>query len=260
MSSITRSPAAILAAGPVAVLVSLALAACGGKQVAVCEGRPATLQEVAMTSTSDIETAKALAGPISDQLIAEAVRTCGTLQVGIADAHPETLVLHSVKLVPAQLEAYNPKVLRDDMTAEAKKFVRQHLLDPLARIKKGTPTSPFLGVSAKVAQESKVRGITGSKLIIVGDTVAVENTPSGRRIDMRGASVSAAALREFVPLLKGGPSCVMIIGEAIGSKLPAERIRAAGAMLKRTYNQAGVQFAASSSPDLPASCPKAGSS
>lgn len=213
-----------------------------------------------MTSTSDIMTAKAMAGPISEQLIAEAVRTCGMVQVGIAGAHPEALVLYSMKLVPEKEKAYNPKPLRADMTTAAREFVRDKFLSPLARIKKGEPTSPFLGVGAKVAHESRERGITDAKLIIVGDAVAVERAPSGRLIDMRGKSVSAAVLREFVPLLKGGPTCVMIIGEGIESKLLAERIRAARAMLKRTFKEAGVGFASSSSPDLPERCPEEGPS
>ena len=260
MSPYTRSPYALLAAGAVTALLTLALAACRGKEVAVCEGRPAVVQEVVMTSTSDIKTAKALARPVSEQLIAEAVRTCGTLQVGIASAHPETLVLHTKELVPAMKKAYNPRLLREDMTKEATEFVRDNLLTPLARMATGEPTSPFLGVGAKVAHESHEHGLAGGKLIIVGDAVAVEKAPSGQRIDMREARVSDSALREFEPKLRGGPSCVMIIGEAIGSKLPAARIQSARAMLKGTFNRAGVLFAASSSPDVPASCPKDGSS
>lgn len=260
MSSYTRyTPVRMLRAGVITIIPTLLLAACGTEQVAVCEGRPAVLQEVAMTSTSDIDTAKALAGPVSEQLIKEAVMTCGTLQVAIASARPETLELHSITLVPEKPKAHNPKLLRESMTKTARAFVRKHLLSPLEQIRSGEPTSPFLGVSAKVAHESRERGIAGSRLIIVGDAIAVEVSPSGYLIDMRSRSVSAAALREFVPELEGGPSCVMIIGVARGSNLPAQRIRAARAMLKATFKQAGVLFAASSSPDLPATCPEHGS-
>jgi hypothetical protein len=252
-----RMRMALASGGIVAVLALLiGLIGCGGDTTqAVCQG-PATTYELAgMTSTSDYKVTKRNAKTVSDQIIERAVRSCGTIAVGIANPHSEALVMSFVKLTPKKAETFNPRLERRKMTATAEAFVAAHFLNPLAALKKGHRTSPFLNVAAKLSQENRDRGIKNAQATVLGDTVAVELSPSGRTIDMRRRSVDTRALNEFVPLLKGGIGCAMFIGEAVDSRLPAARIRAARGMLERTFHKADIGFLASSSTQLPESCP-----
>lgn len=236
-------------------IATAVLFGCSPKKVPVCEGKPTTKTLVAMTSESDLATAKAYALPVSQQIIDQAVLACSRLEVGVADGHSEDLVLHSVELKPDHATAFNPKPARKKMAAAAKAFVAQYLIEPLSHIK-ATPTSPFLGVAAKVVAEHHAHDVTGGTLLLLGDTVDVESAPSGALVDFRNEVVPEARLREFVPLLKGGPECVLIAGEAVESGLPASRLRNARTMLARTLGAAGSRFAAVTSPDVPAACPQ----
>lgn len=244
--------AAVVATGVITAAVA-GLMACGGEMRPVCEGEPARYVVVPMTSKSDLAASQRLNGPVTEQVIERVVRTCGSISVAVAGPRSEAqVVLRTMPAVPDHTEAYNPKPVRRKMTKRIDAFVRKHLTSPLSRTFP-TATSPFFGVASKVAAELSVRGLTDTTLVLIGDGIVVESAPSGALIDFRRADVPPALLREFRPLLKG-LDCVMLVGLGAGSNLPSQRVRAAGTMLKRTFESAGATFVATSSPELPDDC------
>jgi hypothetical protein len=248
--SLWRRTVALLA---LAALLAALVAGCGGVSSAkkpVCEGKPQRLVIVGMTTPSDLESSKKLAGPVTDQAIAKAVKSCGSVTVGVVDESAENLALYSKTLTPKKKTAINPKPQRTQMTDIAETFVKEHYLDPLNRQNKPTKGSPFFSVSAKIRQELAAKGIHATAVVITGDGVFVDVTPTGKKVDARAANVSDAALDEFVPLLKGLPKCMMLIGDARGSGLDLNKLRRTSQQFVATFAKAGVTVQPTSSSEL----------
>jgi len=239
----------------VAIASAVLAAGCGPSTEAVCQGPRESLVVVAFTSTSDLATSRATGGRVVKQVAGRVARSCGDLWVGVVDNLPESaLVLHRIQLRSKQKTVPNrhPFVLRLEHRGIG--FAKVNLLDPLAH---AAPTSgsPFLGAAAKVGQELAAHNAGPVTLVIIGDGIVVEQAPSGTMVDFRNEGVPQQRLDEFVPLLKGlKGSCVMLVGQGIKSRLPAQRVRAARTMLGSTFEKAGVGFVPTSSPDLPAGC------
>ena len=92
-------------------------------------------------------------------------------------------------------------------------------------------------------------------IIMIGDLIAVEHTPSGAVVDFRRER-GQGTVEEFIPDLKPlAGSCVVAIGEGAKSNLPAKRIRFARRRMKQVLTSAGIGFVATSSTQIPPGCP-----
>lgn len=236
-------------------LAACLLAACGPKQAAVCPDKPQHYVLIPSTSSSDLETSRALAHDVAGQVVARGADSCGRITVGLQTPRVESdLELRSKSLTPARSTAFNRKPVIRPLIKRGTKFVDSALLQPLAKIAPSSG-SPFLGALAKVSAELRAHGTGPATVILLGDGIDIERSPSGARVDFRRSSVSHEPLDEFVPLLSGlKGSCVLLVGEGAASRLPGQTLRNARRLLGDTLRKAGVGFAATRSRDLPPGC------
>jgi hypothetical protein len=232
------------------------LSGCSPTKEEVCPKVAEHVMLVPSTSVSDLDTSRSLSPDVAKQAVARSADTCGRLTVGLQNNKTEAdLELQHIDLVPKRKQAFNRTPVIRKLVKQGETFASDKLLDPLGKVS-ATGGSPFLGALAKTAAELDAHGGAPATVILLGDGIDVEPTPSGGGvIDFRRAVVPRERLDEFVPLLKGlEGSCVMLVGAGAASNLPGERIRAAQRMLGQTLEKAGVGFVATRSRDLPTTC------
>lgn len=247
-----RRAAVVLTAGAMAIG---GLGGCGDEE-RVCVGDKENMFVIGFSSTSDLTTAQALAPQVADVAAARAAHSCGLVGAAVATNRVESdLVVHTEDLEPARTTAPNRKPHVRRMLRDAESFYEEKLLTPL---KKATPTngSPFLGALAKLGSEVEAQGYAGGEVIgLVGDGIAVEESPSGKAIDFRQRQVDQEALGEFVPLLKPlAGSCVALLGAGAESNAESEILRRSRQHLKGLLRKAAISFVATRTAQLPARC------
>jgi hypothetical protein len=237
-----------------AVLAGCGTGAIAGEKEAICDKSHGVTNYtvIGFSSTSDLNTAREYAPKVIEDVLPRVAKSCGTLAVAVATNRPQDLKLQLHSMKPAEETANNAKTQRKVLTKKAKQFAKKHLLDELATTKP-TAGSPFLATIAAVTGEAAANPVFKGTLVLIGDAQSIEASPvEGKpRIDFR-KDVPQSALDDFK--LKGGPSCVIIMGAGQGASSDS-RVIAARAMLKKTLNRAGIGFVDSSSTTVPAGCP-----
>jgi hypothetical protein len=224
------------------------------KNERVCRGASQQITILAFSSVSDIELSKREAPQIAAQAAQRAAESCGSLTVGIVTNRPEAqLVLHSIKLQPERFAAPNRKPYIRPMLVNAERFLHKNLLVPLGTTS-ATPGSPFYGSLVKLGEEDQAEQRRPGMVVLIGDLISVERTPSGAPVDFRADS-GQGPVEQFIPLLaplRG--SCIVALGTGRESHLPGRRIRYAEAKMKAVLARAGSSFASTTSAELPPGC------
>lgn len=238
------------------VLASLAVAGCR-KETAVC-GKEKHLVVVPSTSKTDYDVSLLLTPGVADQAVARVAGSCGLLTVGILDGRPDAnLELIAKELKPKQdeLKVFDPDDVTDDLVADGDKFVRSELIAPL-KARGDNGGSPFLAGLAKIGDEVENHGWPMPTVVLVGDGLVVEPSPDdGEMINFGIEEVDPERLRAFVPMLRQlDGACVILVGAGATSDIPGERIRASQDALEKVLGEAGAEFVAVRSRDVPASC------
>lgn len=245
----------VLLFGFLPLALTLLIASCGPAKEAVCEGDQERLLLVPSTSESDLAIDRELAPTVAEQVVSRAANSCGSVTVGTQNNRATAdMALQTVQLTPDKDEAFNrnPEVAK--LEREGNDFVDQKLLQPLAEMS-ATKGSPFFASLTKIGDEMDVHGLAPATVVLVGDGIAVEKSPSGKTIDFSDPESAAGALREFVPLLRNlKGSCVILVGAGAGSGLSDQDLRTAQDLMGRTLGSAGAGFVATRSPDIPDSC------
>lgn len=243
---------------PLAVLGALAAGAigCGPTQVAVCPKGDPHLVLAPSISVTDYDVSRELTPPVARELAARAARACGRVTVGILDGRPEAnLELRSKRLRPERELAYNPDAVKRQLVDEAQGWVEDELLAPLEEAEP-RGGSPFFQGMAKIGREVRNHGWPAATVVVVGDGLVVERSPSsGRMIRLGREDVPAQELEAFVPLLRSlEGSCVILVGAGGTSKIADRRIRESLRIMADTLDAAGVEFVASRSPEPSRRC------
>lgn len=258
-----RHRIAVLVTAGAAATVVATLAACGSTEL-VCQGPKQHVTVLPFTSPSDVVVSRELAPRVADQVAAEVAGSCGSVATGIVDGSPGAhLVITAHELDTREdVRVPNRKPFVRKMEREIRSFLEERMLTPLEETDP-SPGSPFLGTLAKVSQETVDHQRPRGTVILIGDSIARERTPSGERLDFR-QPVPAERLEEFVPLLSGlAGHCVLLIGQGgVGGPRPPDdtTLRAAREMLARTLDEVGAGFASTRSSDLPPDCGRGTSS
>jgi len=244
-----------LAVAATVVVAAVAASGCSQELRAVCPEKRENVVLVPSTSVSDLQTSKAMAPAVSEQVVARAAESCGHLGVGLQNNRTAAdLDLQSVELTPKRTEAINPDPVIRKLRRTGTEFVQERLLDPLSTVP-ATDGSPFLGALVKLASELQAHDAAPATIVMLGDGIDIETSPSDQVVDFRLASTSKEVLDEFVPLLKPlAGSCVILMGAGAQSGLPDEVIRSSQERLRQTLDAAGVGFVATRSSDLPSTC------
>ncbi|WP_354699913.1 hypothetical protein DSM112329_00173 [Paraconexibacter sp. AEG42_29] len=239
-----------------AVVATFLATGCGQQMQAVCPDVPERVVLVPSTSASDLATSQDLGPAVAAQAVARAANSCGRISVGLQNNAVESdLELLSLELTPKRTMAFNAKPVIKPLIKEAEAFVQDTLLGPLATIPP-TNGSPFINGLIKMATELNAHGGVPATIILLGDGIAIERTPSGGLVDFRTTDVPKALLDEFVPLLAPlKASCVMLVSAGAESDLTDETLRNGQKLLGDTLNEAGIGFVATRSRDVPTSCP-----
>lgn len=250
---LTKGLAGIVAAAALLFVVTL------GDEEPVCRSGKlaAPVAVLAFTSPSDIDTAREMAPSVARQAAQMTAEGCATAISAIATANVQSDLEPRVHWSePAALTAPNRAPYLRRMRQAAERHFDRELVQALRR-HGATPTSPYLTALVKLFTELRELGLRDVRVLVIGDGVAVEKSPSGRLIDFRSRRVDEAALDEYVPelaALNGTVSCVALLGAGARSQLDALVLRRAGGLLDQTLTRAGVMFAATRGDTIPARC------
>lgn len=241
-----------------ALLTSAAFAAsllgCGSGEP-VCEGMAGHYVVLPFASPSDLELSQELTPDVAREVAQRAVVSCGSIAAGVvAGRSARNLEIRRFSLKSDLKTLVNPKPWRKGRREKVDRFLEHNLLAP---VREAVPTagSPFLGALAQTALEVESRGWPQGTVVLIGDSIARERSPSGRRVNFR-VEVPEDVLDEFVPLLRGlHGHCVMVVGQGGSEDVPSADVVRARELLEDTLTKAGVRFLATRSRDLPSGCP-----
>jgi hypothetical protein len=238
------------------LLMLSALAGCSEEKKEVCSDPSEHIVLVPSTSKTDYDVSVAMAPAVSEQVVRRVAESCGRITVGIQDGRPAAnLVLHSRTLTPDEKEAYNPGAKTDELVEEGKEFVKADLTAPLDATE-ATGGSPFLSTMIKIGEEEGAQQWPKGTIVLIGDGLVVQRPLEGGEMLSFGLEpIPKQALNAFATQLKSiEGSCVILIGAGATSKLPEQRLRASRQLLADTVEQAGAEFVATRSPELPEGC------
>ena len=225
----------------------------------VCEGPRLRVLLLAMASGSDLETSRQIAKPVSDQLIRRVVPGCGFLGAEVVPRNPASNLTPEFKaLLPEQTRVADRAPVREELIAQARRYVWAHLLDPLSNAT-NIGSSPFLAATVAVADEVAAKGYMPKHLVIVftGDGLVNEQW-NGTLLDFGRDQANPAVLSDVSSQLKPlAGACVLLVGLGRASRHDASVLRRARERLAKVFNDAGVRFQATVTKQLPSDCPPA---
>jgi hypothetical protein len=237
-------------------LGALTQVGCAGEDELVCAGAPERIAVVPFTSSSDLAIAQELTPEVAEQMAARAAETCGEIGGGLAVRNVESeLVVDMAQMKPDAHKAPNRNPYVTRMEKDANAHLKSVVLDPLEKAQ-ATGGSPFLGALAKVAAEFEAHDRRGpSVIVLVGDIIDIESSPTGRLIDFRKYHVDEKALQEFLPLLEPlRGSCVVAVGAGANSDRDPELLRHHRALLDDLLANVEIDFRATRAADVPKGC------
>lgn len=248
----------ILDRGPLTAAAAIALAfmfgGCGAlDKKAVCEGAPQHLFVAASISKSDLAVSQEMAPVAIRQAVDRAVKSCGSLSVGMfGGKHAEAdLTLHTRVFTPSKTSTYGDVTpILKPLEDEAAAFAKQQFLEPLAKTS-AVSGSPFLNGLARIAAEAKVHHIAHATVVMLGDGIAIEKAQNGERINFGAKKVDVKAVNAFASLY--GPlkdSCVILTGSGADADLTDEQLRTARNLLGGVLKQSGTKFVATRDDDV----------
>lgn len=237
-----------------ATIAAVLFGGCGAlDKKPVCGGTPHHLVVIASTSKSDLAVSQQMAPVVIKQAVDRAVRSCGSLSVGLfGGQHAEAdLALHTREFTPSKTSTYGSvtpilKPLEDDGAT----FVKNNLLKPLAKAE-AVDGSPFLNGLARVSAELNAHHITGATVLMIGDGIAIEYAQDGSRIDLSAKTIDVKAVNAFASLyepLKN--SCVILTGSGAAADLTDEQLRTARNLLDGVLKKAGAHFVPTRDDDI----------
>jgi hypothetical protein len=218
----------------------------GQGSATVCEGERRHIGIVVMRSQSDLALARAVTPAIVAQAEDLALRSCGSLSIGIAADQPEATEMHLITMVPAKLHAHDAGPIRKRMAKSATPQLDRFILDPVKTMT-ASPESPFLSVAARVREDLANRDIPMNLLVIVGDGVVVERANG---IDARSGTLPQGKLDAFVARLHDVP-CTVLVGAATHSGLHDRLLRRADKALQGVWQRAGSRLITTPAAQIP---------